>query len=84
MQKNFGPKTSDLNRMNMVGWLRKILTVVKVGTGLGFVKRCENLSHLNEGLYLALKILAEEGVLKLSSMTRLLLKKKKPPVSSIL
>ena len=83
--KNFGPKTSDLNGMNMVGWLIKILTVVKVGTGLGFVKKCENLSpHLNEGLYLALKILAEEGVLKLSSMTRLSLKKKKPPVSSIL
>ena len=83
--KNFGPKTSDLNRMNMVGWLIKILTMVKVGTGLGFVKKCENLCpHLNEGLYLALKILAEEGVLKLSSMTPLSLKKKKPPVSSIL
>ena len=71
--------------MNMVGWLIKILTVVKVGTGLGFVKKCENLSpHLNEGLYLALKILAEAGVLKLPSMTRLSLKKKKPPLSSIL
>ena len=84
-KKNFAPKTSDLNGMNMVGWLIKILTMVKVGTGLGFVKKCENLSaHLNEGLYLALKILAEEGVLKLSSMTCLSLKKKKPPVSSIL
>ena len=83
--KNFAPKTSDLNGMNMVGWLIKILTVVKVGTGLGFVKKCENLSpHLNEGLYLALKILAEEGVLKLPSMTHLSLKKKKPPLSSIL
>ena len=69
----------------MVGWLIKILTMVKVGSGLGFVKKCENLSsHLNEGLYLALKILAEEGVLKLPSMTRLSLKKKKPPLSSIL
>ena len=59
--------------------------MIKVGTGLGFVKKCENLSpHLNEGLYLTLKICAEEGVLKLSSMTHLLLKKKKPPLSSIL
>ena len=83
--KNFAPKSSDLNGMNMLGWLIKILTMVKVGTGLGFVKKCENLSpHLNKGLYLALKILAEEGVLKLSSMTGLSLKKKKPPLSSFL
>ena len=83
--KNFAPKTSDLNGMNMVGWLINILTMVKVGTGLGFVKKCENLSpHLNEGLYLALKILAEEGVLKLPSITRLSLKRKKTPLSSIL
>ena len=83
--KKFAPKFSYLNGMNILGWLIKILTAVKMGTGLGFVKKCKNLSpHLNQGLLLVLKILAEEGVLSLSSITCLSFKKKKPPLSSII